>query len=108
MLKTYKRVSNNLYKYIMKKLDFNEFETREEAVKMLDKVYYEFGGCIICDDRTDEEWAVSNCNGFETVAIETFNDCETFFLNSTNIYYCRGKEIMAFIRENKNNLELEK
>jgi hypothetical protein len=88
----------------MKKLKFNEFETREEAVTMLEKVHSEFGGCIICEDGTGEEWAVSNCNGFETVAIETFDDCETYFLNSTNIYYGRGKEVMEFIKEYRDRI----
>jgi hypothetical protein len=83
-------------------LDFNEFETRDEAVEMLENVQSEFGGCGIWEN--DTKWAVSNCNGFETVAIETFDDGETYFLNSTNIYYDRGKEIMEFIKEYRDRI----
>lgn len=88
----------------MKRLDFNEFEFREDAVKMLEKVQTEFGGCGICEQGTDEIWAVSNCYGFETVAIEYFDDSETFLLNTTNIIEGHGEEILEFIKKYRNRI----
>lgn len=86
----------------MKKLEFNEFETHEDAVKMLENVQSEFGGCWLYEE--DEVWALSNCNHTECIAIETFDDSETYFLNSTNIYIDRGKEIMAFVKEYRDRI----
>ena len=53
----------------MKKLEFNEFELKKDAIEMLEKVQSEFGGCGICEEGTDDLWAVSRCNGFETIDI---------------------------------------
>jgi len=86
----------------MRKLEFNEFELRKDAVEILEKVQSKFGGCGICEDGTDELWAVSRCNGFETIAIEYNDDTKTFFLNSTNIYYGDGEEILEFIKKIRN------
>jgi hypothetical protein len=88
----------------MKKLEFNEFENRKDAVEMLEKVQSEFGGCGQCEEGTDEIWAVSNCNGFETIAVEYDDDKETFFLNTTDIFYGHGEEILAFIKEIRNKI----
>ena len=88
----------------MKKLDFNEFEMRNDAVEMLKKVQSEFGGCWLCEERSDEIWAVSNCNNNETVAIEYDDDRDTFWLNTTNIFDGQGEEILAFIKEYRNRI----
>lgn len=86
----------------MKKVEFNEFETREDAVKMLEKVQSEFGGCWLCEEGTDEVWALSNCNHNECVAIEYDDDKESFFLNTTNLFDGQGEGILTFIKENRN------
>jgi hypothetical protein len=88
----------------MRKLEFNEFEMRKDAVEMLEKVQSKFGGCGICEQGTDEIWAVSNCNNNECIAIEYFDDSETFFLNTTNIFDGQGEEILEFIREYRNRI----
>jgi hypothetical protein len=85
----------------MKKLDFNEFEMRKDAVEMLEKVQSEFGGIGQCEDGNDEIWAVTNCNGFETVSISYDENSEIYSLNVTNTFYQRGEEIQEFISENK-------
>lgn len=88
----------------MKKLEFNEFELRRDAVEMLEKVQLEFGGCVIYEEGTDELWAVSRCNGFETIDITYDDENDIYFLEATNIFERDGEEIMEFIKENRNRI----
>jgi hypothetical protein len=85
----------------MKKLEFNEFETRTEAVEMIENVQLKFGGSFLCEEGSDEVWAVSNCNQNETIAIEPDDNRDTFFINTTNLFNRQGEEIIAFIKANK-------
>ena len=88
----------------MKKLEYNEFEMRKDAVDMLKRIQSVFGGCGQFDETTEDIWAVTNCNGFETIAVEYDDDRETYFLNTTNIFYGHGEEILAFVKEIRNKI----
>jgi hypothetical protein len=88
----------------MKKLEFNEFELRNDAIEMLEKVQAEFGGCGICEEGTDELWAVSRCNGFETIDITYDDENDIYFLDATNIFDGEGEEIMAFVKANRTDI----
>jgi len=88
----------------MKKLTGNEFELREDAIKMLEMVQSEFGGIGQCENESDEIWAVTECNGFETVSISYDEQKEIYSLNVTNCYWGMGKEILEFIEENRLNI----
>ena len=85
----------------MKTLLKNQFDTNEAAIAMLDKVQEKFGGCGQCNDA-DEIFAVTDCNGFETVDISYDEYSEVYRLNVTSCFYDRGEEIMKFIEENNN------
>jgi hypothetical protein len=87
----------------MQKLNVNEFELREDAIEMLEKIQSEFGGCGQCEDCSDEIWAVTNCNGFETVSISYDENSEVYSLNVTDCFYDRGDEILEFIEKFKTN-----
>lgn len=85
----------------MKKLSVNEFELREDAIKMLEMVESKFGGIGQCERGNDEIWAVIDCNGFETVSLSYDEQREIYALNVTNCFWSRGDEIMEFIEENR-------
>ena len=85
----------------MKKLFVNEFELREDAIKMLEMVLSEFGGIGQCENDNDEIWAVTDCNGFETVSLSHDEQSETYSLEVSQCYYERGDEILDFIEENR-------
>ena len=85
----------------MKKLSGNEFELRKDAIKMLEMVQSEFGGCGQCEDSRDEIWAVTDCNGFETVSLSYDEQSEIYSLEVSHCFYSRGDEIIKFIEESR-------
>lgn len=95
------KLLNIKYLKTMKKLIGNEFELREDAMKMLEMVESEFGGIGQCERGSDEIWAVTGCNGFETVSLSYDEQREIYVLNVTNCFWSRGEEILNFIVGNK-------
>lgn len=85
----------------MKKLTGNQFELREDAIKMLELVLSKFGGIGQSENYSDEIWAVTDCNGFETVSLSFDEQSEVYSLEVTNCFWSRGDEISDFIEENK-------
>jgi len=74
---------------------------REDAMKMFEMVESEFGGIGQCERGSDEIWAVTDCNGFETVSLSYDEQREIYVLNVTNCFWSRGEEILNFIVGNK-------
>lgn len=85
----------------MKKLNGNEFELREDAIKMLEMVQSEFGGIRQLGRNSNTIWAVINCNEFETVSLSYDEQSEIYSLVVTNRFWSKGEEILEFIERNR-------
>jgi hypothetical protein len=74
-------------------------KTFKQAQRVLNEVQIKFGGTLQCNDD-GEEFALSDCNGFETVMIhreEDRGEIIGFSLECDNNYYERGEEIRNYI-----------
>ena|ERR1035437_10642138 len=88
----------------MKKMKINEFEHKKDAQALLQMIWNKFGGCGQCEEGkydSDEIWAITNCNGFESVYISYDENAELYNINVSHSFYQRGEEIQEFISENK-------
>jgi hypothetical protein len=85
----------------MKKLQTNEFELLNDAQTVLQMVWDKFDGMGQCADNSDEIWAITGCNGFETVRIDYDDETELYTINISHCYYDRGNEILEYIEEAK-------
>lgn len=85
----------------MKRLSKNEFELRDDAVRMLELVQSEFGGIRQRGRNSNTIWTVIDCNGFETVTLSYDEQSEIHSLDVTNCFWSKGEEIVKFIEENR-------
>jgi hypothetical protein len=87
----------------MEQLKVNEFENSKDTIEMLEKIRARFGGDGQCKERSSELCALTNCNGFETVAIQYDENRRVFYLNITNSLQEKCDEILRYIERNKCN-----
>jgi hypothetical protein len=88
----------------MKKMKVNEFEHKKDAKAVLQMIWNKYGGCGQCEEGkydSDEIWAITNCNGFESVYISYDYDSELYTINVSHSFYQKGDEILEFIEKAK-------